>query len=158
MGEVERIADQLRRAYAGNAWHGPGIREVLEGVSAKTAAARPLAGAHTIWELVLHVTAWTEAVRRRLDGDPANLGPEEDWPPAGEASERAWKSVLDRLEKAQLALEQRVAESTGTGLDEPILAGASSVYVTLHGLIQHDLYHAGQMALLKKAAERPLAE
>jgi len=68
MEETKRIADQLQRAFEGEAWHGPSLRELLAEVSAEKAASRPLALAHNIWEIVLHVAAWHGGVKRRLDG------------------------------------------------------------------------------------------
>ncbi|HEV8588421.1 MAG TPA: DinB family protein [Pyrinomonadaceae bacterium] len=153
MTEIERILDQLKRAYEGGAWHGPSVREVLEGVTAQQAHARRLPNGHTIYELVRHIAVWEDAGRRRLEGDPANIAisSPEDWPPPNDTSEAAWeqaKAALDRRHQALVEAITRVSESR---LDEPIVAGKSSVYVTLHGVIQHDLYHAGQMAILKKA-------
>ena len=153
MSEVKRILDQLRRAYEGEAWHGPSVREALAGVTAEQAHARPLVGAHTMWELVQHIAVWEDVGRRRLEGDRAaiEISSPEDWPPADDKSEAAWeqtKAALDRGHQALVAATARVSESL---LDEPILEGLSSVYVTLHGVIQHDIYHAGQIAMLKKA-------
>ena len=68
LSETSRIADQLRRAFEGRAWHGPSLFELLRNVGPSTAAAKPLPNAHSIWELVLHIAAWDEAVRRRLGG------------------------------------------------------------------------------------------
>ena len=93
MTESARIADQLHRAFAGGAWHGPALRQLLRGVTAKQAAARPLAGGHSIWELVLHITAWKKAVRQRVMGRAIELSPREDWPPAGKASAAAWRNT-----------------------------------------------------------------
>jgi uncharacterized damage-inducible protein DinB len=152
MSEWARIADQLRRALDGGAWHGPALRELLKGVSAATAAARPVPGVHSIWEIVLHMTAWTEAVRRRLLGERAELPPEEDWPAVGEAGEAAWGRAQERLGQAQERLLEELGRQPAERLDEPIVPGLASVYVTLHGLVQHHLYHAGQIAVLKKAA------
>jgi uncharacterized damage-inducible protein DinB len=152
MAERERIADQLGRALEGGAWHGPALRELLQWVSAATAAAQPIPGAHGIWEILLHITAWTQAVRRRLQGDPARLPPQEDWPPVGETSDEAWAAALDRLGQAQQELLDELARLPPERLEEPIVPGRESVYVTLHGLVQHHMYHAGQIALLKKAA------
>lgn len=153
MTEIERILDQLRRAYEGEAWHGPSVREVLAGVTATQAHARPLANAHSIWELVQHIAVWESVGRRRLEGDRAqiDISSPEDWPPADDTSEVAWeqaKAALDRGHQALVEAIKRVPESR---LDEPIFEGMSTVYVTLHGVIQHDLYHAGQIAMLKKS-------
>jgi len=153
MTEIERIQDQLKRAYESNAWHGPSVKEVLNGVTAAQAHARPLANAHTIYELVRHMAVWEDVGRRRLQGDPAEIpiSSPEDWPPADDTSEAAWeqaKAALDRVHQALVEAISRVPESR---LNEPIMEGKSAVYVTLHGVIQHDLYHAGQIAMLKKA-------
>src|SRR6266446_10069546 len=93
MTEIDRILDQLKRAFEGNAWHGPSVREVLEGVTAEQAVARPLPGGHTIWELTHHIAVWEGAGRRRLEGDHAqiDISSPEDWPPADDASEEAWE-------------------------------------------------------------------
>jgi uncharacterized damage-inducible protein DinB len=152
MTESERILDQLKRAYEGPAWHGPSVREVLAGVTAAQAHARPLANAHSIWELVHHIAVWEGAGQRRLTGDRAaiDISSPEDWPPADDKSEAAWeraKAALDRGHEALVEAIKRVPESR---LDQPIFEGMSTVYVTLHGVIQHDLYHGGQIAMLKK--------
>ncbi|MDX6613097.1 MAG: hypothetical protein QOD75_2283 [Blastocatellia bacterium] len=151
MTELERIQDQMKRAYEGEAWHGPSVRETLADISAKTATSRPLPGAHNIWELVLHIAAWKAAVRRRLEGDRAQLSPEEDWPAVIETDEAAWNSTRDALERAHANLLAAVARLDDSMLHEPILPGMSSRYITLHGVIQHDLYHTGQIGILKKA-------
>lgn len=151
MKETERIIQQLERAYGHGAWHGPSVCETLEGISAEQAAARPIAGAHSIWELALHIAAWKSAARRRLEGDRAELTSEEDWPPVMDDSESAWAETKKALEQAHGALVSAISRLDDANLDEAILPGMSSVYVTLHGLIQHDIYHAGQIAILKKA-------
>jgi uncharacterized damage-inducible protein DinB len=153
MTEIERILAQLRRAYEGEAWHGPSVREVLAGVTAEQARARPLANAHSIWELVHHIAVWESAGRRRLEGDRAqiDISSPEDWPPADDASEAAWEQAKASLDRGHQLLCEAVARVPESRLDEPIFDGMSTVYVTLHGVIQHDLYHAGQIAMLKKA-------
>ena len=151
MIEVERIADQLTRAHEGGAWHGPALSELIKGVTAEQAAARPVEGAHSIWESVAHVEAWERAILRRLGGDPAQIyDTEEDWPAAGEVSERAWRKTLERLTKTYLALRDAVLGLDDAELDEPILPNMSTRYVSLHGVVQHTLYHAGQIALVRK--------
>ncbi|HEY3025508.1 MAG TPA: DinB family protein [Pyrinomonadaceae bacterium] len=151
MTETERILDQLKRAYKGGAWHGPSVRETLAGLSAEIAAARPISAAHSIWEVVLHIAAWQAAVGRRLGGDRAQLPTEEDWPVVIETSEAAWSEAKKALDQSHDSLVAAVSGLDETRLDEPILTEMPSIYVTLHGVIQHDLYHAGQIAILKKA-------
>jgi uncharacterized damage-inducible protein DinB len=155
MTEIERISDQFRRAFDGNAWHGPSVMALLEGVSASQAAARPIPSAHSIWQLVNHIAAWERACLRRLNGDPAQLTDEEDWPAVADTSEAAWEQTKQELVANHQQLLQKIAEVDDGRLDQPIINNApttySSVYVTLHGGVQHDLYHAGQIALLKKA-------
>lgn len=152
MTEVERIADQLHRAFAGEAWHGPAVVEILEGITAQQAAARTLHGAHSIWEITLHIAAWERAVLRRLQGDRAELPTEEDWPAATEADEQAWERAKEALRHNHDELRSAISLLDESRLAQPIIEGMSSVYVTLHGIIQHSLYHAGQIALLKKAS------
>ena len=153
MTEIERIQDQLKRAYEGNAWHGPSIQEALNGVTATQAHARILPNAHSIWELVQHIAVWEDVGRRRLTGDRAQIAisSPEDWPPPDDASEAAWERAQQALNRGHQALVEAIARLTESRLDEPIFEGMSTVYVTLHGVIQHDLYHVGQIALLKKS-------
>ena len=152
MTEIERIADQLKRAFEGEAWHGPAVVEIPEGITAPQAAARPFNGTHSIWELVLHIAAWEGACRRRLEGERAQLADAEDWPAVTDTNEQAWGQAKESLRQAHEELRYAVSELDETRLDQPIIEGMSSVYVTLHGAVQHSLYHAGQIALLKKAS------
>src|SRR5260370_14810667 len=90
--------------------------------------------------------------RLRLTGDRAkiNISSPEDWPPAEDTSETAWEQAKAALDRGHQALVEAIAQTPESVLDEPIFEGMSTVYVTLHGVIQHDLYHAGQIAILKK--------
>jgi uncharacterized damage-inducible protein DinB len=151
MKEVERIADQLSRAFEGEAWHGPAVMEILDGITARDASARPFKSAHNIWEIVLHIAAWEKACLRRLHGDRAQLPSEEDWPAVPEASEQSWEESKKGLKQAYERLRHAISQLADAQLDQPIVEGLSTVYVTLHGVIQHSLYHAGQIAILKKA-------
>ena len=152
MKEVERIADQLRRAHEGGAWHGPSVRELLAGVTAEQAGARPFEGAHSIRELVEHMEAWERAILRRLGGDPAQIyRTEEDWAAARDAGEDAWQAAQRKLADTDAALREAILRLDDARLDEPILEGMSSRYVSLHGAVQHTLYHAGQIAVVKRA-------
>ena len=153
--EVDRIRDQFRRAFDGEAWHGPSVLALLEGVTAEQAAAHPIPGAHSIWELTLHIAAWEGACRRRLQGDPAQLSDEENFAPINDTSEQAWENAKQYLIDTHRGLLDAIAQLDEARLNEPIIVSTttpfSTVYVTLHGGVQHDLYHAGQIAVLKKA-------
>lgn len=155
--EVKRIIDQYQRAFNGQAWHGPPLMVILEGVTAAQASAHPIPGAHSIWELVLHIAAWEKACSRRLGGDRAQLSDEEDWPAITDFSEDAWQQAKDLLVATHKELLESIAGVDESKLDRPIIDDLetpySSIYVTLHGGVQHDLYHAGQIAILKKAIE-----
>jgi len=152
MSEMQRIEDQLGRAFEGHAWHGPAVRELLANVTAAKAVARPLSDAHNIWEIVLHIATWEEVVRRRFQGEAvADLPPEQDWPLVQDISEAAWRKVIDDLERGHRSLRGAIARSGEMQLAEMVPGKEHSVYHMLQGVIQHDLYHAGQIAVLKKA-------
>lgn len=151
MSEKKRLNDQLKRAFEGTAWHGPSISEVLAGVNAQQAAAHPIAGAHSIWELALHIQTWERVGRRRIqEFVPIDVSDEEDWPVVTDTSEAAWTRTLEELRSNHQALRAAIREMDEAKLDEIVPGTTYSVYFLLHGVIQHDLYHAGQIALLKK--------
>jgi uncharacterized damage-inducible protein DinB len=153
MTEIERIADQLRRAHEGEAWHGPALDEILKNVSAPAAQQRPLAGSHSIWEILLHIGVWESVVRRRLSGEVViDLPPEQDWPAVTDTSEAAWQKILEEFRRGHGQLQQTIARLTDRHLNEPVPSMGYNVYFMLHGVVQHALYHAGQIAILKKAA------
>jgi len=149
--EIERIVDQMDRAFSGDAWHGPSLMSLLEGVSAEDAAKRPIAQAHSIWELVNHIGAWNKIVERRLRDEIVTVTPEMDWPFVPLASDITWKRALDALKESRAQLRRTVEQMQDEQLDENPSSLPDSRYVILHGLVQHDLYHAGQIAVLKKA-------
>ena len=150
--ETRRIADQLRRSYEGDAWHGPALGELLKDVTAQQALAKPLAGAHNIWELVLHVIAWERAALSMLEGQPyETLSGEADWPPVRETTPEAWKAAGDALQSSTGKLVAAIRAMSEEKLNEPAGGAKFNFYFLLHGVVQHNLYHAGQIALLKRA-------
>lgn len=154
MDEVIRIRDQLDRGLRGEAWHGPALMEILAGVDARTAAERPIRGAHSIWEIVLHLTASVDLVVARLRGEPKDLTPEEDWPAQPDITNGdAWRDIVAELERAHSRLFAAIEDLDEGRLDEAIVPGFSGTYLQLHGTVQHDLYHAGQIVMLAKAAK-----
>ena len=157
MRETDRIADQLQRMYNGDAWHGPSVRAALEGVDVAMANARPLAGGHTICELVLHMTAWTREVTRRLRVGTAQDPADGDWPRGSATDDAEWRAIVAALDAANAELVAAVAGLSDDQLQTRIgdvrdrsLGSGVSRYVLVHGLVQHHAYHAGQISLLKK--------
>ena len=150
--EPALIAEQLRRAFEGNAWHGPALLELLEDVDAATAAAKPLPNVHSIWELVLHIAVWDAAACRRLAG--------EKWQPEGtanfplvpkQATQAAWRKAAAHAKHTHDVLVKTVAALPEPRLRERVPGKRYDFYFMLHGVGQHELYHAGQIAILKKA-------
>ena len=148
MGEIGRIVEQLRQAHEGGAWHGPSVAEALGGVSAAGAARRPIGAAHSIAEIVEHVRVTDELVRRHVAGQ-AESG-EADWPALPEAGEDGWRAAVDRLVATQRGLRDAVAKLPEARLHENIPGKSHSYWYELLGIVHHDLYHAGQISLLKK--------
>jgi uncharacterized damage-inducible protein DinB len=152
------LAEQVRLAQGGPAWHGPALGENLEGLSAVQAASRPIPGAHSIWEIVLHMTAWTAEVHRRLGGAAPAEPPQGDWPDVGPVSEQAWRRARDALRSAHEALAQAVLDfpasrwqdRVGDEPNAPLGTGVSFAAM-VSGLLQHDGYHGGQVGLLRRA-------
>ena len=158
MSEVARIIDELEREHGGDPWHGSPLRDLLHGIDAAQAARRPLPGGHSIWELVLHVTGWKREAAKRVAGGAASEPEAGDWPAVGDPTTPRWKKAVADLESAHRDLiaaiaalpEEKLLAPTNDQRDRPLGAGVS-YYVLLHGIVQHDVYHAGQIALLKKA-------
>ena len=155
MAEPGLIADEVGRMVEGGAWHGPSLTQNLAGVTAAEAAARPIASAHTIWEIVLHLTAWADEVAERLTRRARRLVGEEDWPPVTDTGETAWVAATEALWQAHRKLRAAIRDFPPHRLGETVAGeydeDGTSFYLMLHGLAQHDAYHAGQIALLRKA-------
>jgi uncharacterized damage-inducible protein DinB len=155
---LDLIVDQLQREHAGDPWHGSPLRTILEDIDARAAARRPIAGAHSIWELVLHITAWKNEAAKRARAGAAGEPAEGDWPEAGAMTEARWRAALEALETAHRGLIAAIQSLPEAQLFAPTndtrnraLGTGVSYYALLQGIIQHDVYHAGQIALLKKA-------
>jgi uncharacterized damage-inducible protein DinB len=153
MSETARLADQIRRAFEGTAWHGDSVLKLLADVDAKTAAARPIKNAHTIWELVLHIAAWDDAVARRAKGAQVSLSNQQNFPPVVDPSEAAWRNSIEGLKHAHEQLVKAVAAFPDSRLGKRVpgkKATYHNFFYMFSGIVQHELYHAGQIALLKK--------
>ena len=148
--DAEILADQISRAFRGGSWHGPSVMEVLAGVSAHDAAAHPIAGAHSIWEIVLHMASGYALVLARVRGESAELQEDEAWPPVPDASPGAWGESQRALEQLNQHLVGAVRAFPPEQLSRE-LGSEFTAYTQFCGAPQHDLYHAGQIVILKKA-------
>lgn len=155
--DVEIMADQIRRAFWGESWHGPSVVEVLAGVSAEDAASHPIPGAHSIWEIVLHMTAGYRMVLRRVRGEQVQYSLEEGWPPVPASSSEAWLESQHTLEELNRQLQSAVRAFPAERLSQG-LGSEYSAYTQFCGAPQHDLYHMGQITMLKKALAATRAE
>lgn len=151
MSEASRIADQLRRAFDGSAWHGPALLELLADVDAAAAGSRPISNVHSIWELVLHTAVWDTAARRRLGGEKWQPSGLQNFPRVPRPTEAAWRRAVSQLRRTHDQLVKTVAVLPDSRLNERVPGKRYNFYFMLHGVVQHELYHAGQIAILKKA-------
>ena len=157
MNESKRLAEQLAKALNGDAWHGPSWRETLEGIDCGAANHRPISGAHSIAEVVQHATTWNDVVRRRLEGESLQVSDAEDWPNVDLAEEGAWTAARARLFETGRGLTEAVARFPAEKLHEKRPGVDGTWHDLIIGQLQHVLYHAGQVGLLRKAGVRATA-
>jgi uncharacterized damage-inducible protein DinB len=161
MSRATRLANHIERTVIGPMWHGPALIDVLDGIDAARARARPIAGAHSIWEIVLHVTAWAGIARQRIHGE--SLGdptPEQDWPPmpGSDLQSRShpdWAQALERLKESHRLLAADVRPMDDAAREAKVKTLAYPVGILLDGVVEHGTYHGGQIALLKRAGAQP---
>jgi uncharacterized damage-inducible protein DinB len=152
MTQIELMVDELERAFDGEAWHGPALMEVLEGIDSRTAAARPIANAHSIWELVLHLAAWENVVTRRLHGEKLSLSDAENFGHISATTDAAWRDAVNHLRRLHGELIKAVSSLNESQLSALVPGKNYDVRFMLSGAVQHAAYHAGQIAILKRAA------
>jgi hypothetical protein len=175
--ESLRIADQLRRAYEGEAWHGPALRELLANVTAEQALAHPLASAHSIWEIALHIDAWAQHALGAVQGKamPKDFyGTEKDWPavtetssgastparatPARSGDPGAWRAATNKLFRTGEQLVKAIEGFSDERLKDIVPGRSYDFYHLFHGIVQHSLYHGGQIGILKRSTQSSNAE
>ena len=155
------LLTQYIASHDGDPWYGSSRTRLLRGVSARDAAATPIPGGHSIWQLVLHMTAWTEEVQRRLDGADPAMPARGDWPEVPAPTDAAWRAARAALTRAHAKLArsmeslppQRLSRPVGK-TREPSLGSGVTIGGMLVGLAQHDAYHTGQIAQLKQLLTR----
>jgi uncharacterized damage-inducible protein DinB len=143
---IERLLEQINAVYGGPAWHGPALRDLLDGVSEEQAQAHPVGAAHSIIELLAHIRVWMEVAARRIGGEVIASRGVQSWPQLG-----SFADEVAALERAQGRFADAVARLGTDDLDKNVPGKKHTIYAEVHGVLQHNTYHAGQIALLKKA-------
>jgi hypothetical protein len=157
--EPVRIATQLRHAFSGKPWHGSPLGDLLAGITAEQAQMRPLPNAHSIWELVLHIDIWARVALDATQGVPMPKlwGTEKDWPIVLNDEPAEWTTARDHLFQTGEQLAQAMEGFTGPRLQETVPGREYDFYYLFHGIVQHSLYHGGQIAMLGKALRSGVA-
>lgn len=152
MDEVKFLRDQIKTTFKGDSWHGPNLVNTLAGIDHTRAMRRPLGERHTIWELTDHISFWMEMVWKSVR-DHAPLNPEKrsDWPAMG-ATEKDWRQSVKRLEAAVNMALDALLDWSNEDLWEMVPGENYTFKQMLHGMLHHNLYHAGQINLLKAKA------
>lgn len=148
--EVHRIKALLQKTYDGAAWHGPSVKEALQDITAELAF-KNFENVHTIAELVSHMTAWRNFAINRIQGNMSyELSEKDNWPEMEAKTDTQWFYIQNRLETSQEKLLEVLEETEEGKLLEAVHNRAYDFYTLLHGVIQHDIYHIGQIVMLKK--------
>jgi hypothetical protein len=151
--EIELLLAILDEAYEKQAWHGPNLRGSLRGISAEQAAWRPAPQRHNIWEMAVHAAYWKYAVRRRLTGDKRGSFPLKgsNWFHRPDSlSEKAWRDDLKLLSEQHRQLRSVIAQTDPARLNEKVQSSRITTVWTIYGIAAHDVYHAGQIQLVKR--------
>lgn len=156
---VVQLLDILARAYDRKSWHGTNLRGSIRGLDPAMASRRPAPGRHNIWELVVHAAYWKYVVRRRLTGEKRGSFPLEgsDWftrPDRGHRVASAWKQDVALLGAMHHALVEVVAGQTDRDLDRAAKGASVTPFELIAGVAAHDLYHAGQIQVIKRLVTR----
>jgi uncharacterized damage-inducible protein DinB len=153
----EKLTTQLTQILSGDPWYASNIYDILKQVSFEAAYEKPAGAIHDIAEIVLHMVAWTEEVMDRMNGMTAGLPTSGDWPETGAPDEQKWQNYVDDLKLVNVNLISIIQNFPSEQWDEAIndernreLGTGVSYEALIEGLIQHHVYHAGQIAILNR--------
>lgn len=153
--ERNLLADQLERSFRGGAWHGPSLSEILGGLDPGLASWRPAPGIQTILESVEHLSFWFEEARRRIEGGSPDPSPQDQsWGRIHEDVQTDWETALASLESAHRGLREAILQIPEDALGSVPPGSESDARSLLLGTLQHNAYHAGQIRLIRRLAER----
>lgn len=159
MGSTSTVRGLLKSTMAGPAWHGTPIMDCLKLVSAHEAHARPVPGAHSMWEILHHMDAWQLYAIRALHGEQMDtLSDEDDWPEVAESTPTAWGAAVKRFEENNQALQEMLEDVDDERLTQNVGGRDYTFKFLLHGIVHHNLYHAGQIAMLLRAVDATATE
>ena len=150
MSEIDRILAHYDQILNGDPWHGDPMWKVLNGIAAEEAAARALPEAHTIWEIVMHMIFWEGVVTARLTGERTGLVEELNFPAMPAITEENWQATLNQLRASNQTFRQTLSKLAPAKLHELTAAKKRTFQEEAQGIIEHHLYHLGQIAILKK--------
>jgi uncharacterized damage-inducible protein DinB len=154
MNWIQHFTQELRKGHESEPWHGPSTKALLDGLTPEEAASFPEPEAHSIWEIVLHMDAWQREVIRRLDSGFVPEVPEEgDWRPVLVVSNAAWERAVDLLDSSLHELIrklQTISESSFSDERGRTSGPSTTLAAMLSGLLQHNAYHSGQIAMLRR--------
>jgi hypothetical protein len=151
--KIDVLLQTFDQAYSREAWHGPNLRGSIRGLSLKELLWRPKPKRHNIWEIALHCAYWKYAVWRRITDAQKGLFPRDrsDWPKIPVKPDmKKWKADLALLEEWHKALRHEIANFPPSKLDSRPKSSRVCFIRTIYGIASHDLYHAGQIQLLKR--------
>lgn len=149
MSEIERIARLLQQTFEGAPYYGPSVLDTLIGIDADVAIRKPRWSAHSIWQIVAHLTAELDYALAVIRGSAGTwIEGETTWPDIIDTSEAAWQNAVKDLKRANRALVRAVKQLDDALLDEQPIRVRGPYYLMLHGTIQHSIFHAGQISLL----------
>lgn len=149
--EIQRIVDQVHRSFAGDAWHGPSVTDALRDVDPTAAVSRPIPAGHTIAEIVAHLELTQRVILERIEGRGRMMGDDDLWPaPPTRLTDAKWTALLHQLRDGAAALEHAIAAFPANRLDDPLIDAGTPAFNNFLGHAQHNAYHAGQIALIKK--------
>ncbi len=155
--EIGLLLHLIEEGYNGHAWHGPTLRGSIRGLKFDQAAWRPRPGRHNIWEIVIHAAYWKYIVRRRLLGEKrgsfALKGSNWIRRPA-EKSEHAWKHDIDLLDEMHKSMFEAISQMDPGDLQKKPAGSKFNNLKTIAGIACHDIYHAGQIQLIKRLMKR----
>ena len=160
MTTSEKLSLELQKVLSGDPWYGNPVYQIIEAVSFEAAFEKAAGASHTIAEIVLHMLAWTEEVLDRMNGKEASLPLSGDWPPTGTPDEQKWQNYVNDLKLVNVNLLGLIQNFPEEQWSEPMndernreLGNGVTYEELVNGLIQHHIYHSGQIAILRRITQ-----